>query len=270
LLDACDRLGMLVIDENRLMGTTDFHYDHLRRMILRDRNHPERHPVVRRQRGMAHRRQRARHAPHGDHAGVRETTRCHAARHRRHQRRLGLGNSVSIEAAGLNYLGNMNKGGFTTDQWHAKRPEQPHRRHRGMRVQPDRGIYFDDRKKCHLRAYDWDPSDWGASAEQAWSHYADRHYLAGMFVWTGFDYRGEPTPFGWPAIASQFGILDLCGFPKDARTIFKPGGATSRCCTFSRTGTGRARKARRSASGRTAIATKWNFSSTAKASGARP
>ena len=42
-----------------------------------------------------------------------------------------------------------------------------------------------------------------------------RPYLSGMCIWTGFDYRGEPTPFGWPAIASQFGILDLCGFPKD-------------------------------------------------------
>lgn len=42
-----------------------------------------------------------------------------------------------------------------------------------------------------------------------------------MFVWTGFDYRGEPTPFGWPAIASQFGILDLCGFPKDAAFYFQ-------------------------------------------------
>jgi beta-galactosidase len=40
--------------------------------------------------------------------------------------------------------------------------------------------------------------------------------MAGGFVWTGFDYRGEPTPFGWPCIGSQFGIMDLCGFPKDA------------------------------------------------------
>jgi len=40
-------------------------------------------------------------------------------------------------------------------------------------------------------------------------------------VWTGFDYRGEPTPFGWPAIGSQFGILDTCGFPKDAAFYFR-------------------------------------------------
>jgi beta-galactosidase len=42
-----------------------------------------------------------------------------------------------------------------------------------------------------------------------------------MCIWTGFDYRGEPTPFGWPAIGSQFGILDLCGFPKDGMFYLK-------------------------------------------------
>ena len=59
------------------------------------------------------------------------------------------------------------------------------------------------------------------SLEQAWSHFAVRPFLAGMCIWTGFDYRGEPTPFGWPAIASQFGILDLCGFPKDGMYYLK-------------------------------------------------
>jgi beta-galactosidase len=84
-----------------------------------------------------------------------------------------------------------------------------------------RGIYLDDPDRCHLRAYDWDPSSWGSSAEQAWTHYADRRFMAGMFVWTGFDYRGEPTPFAWPAIGSQFGILDVCGFPKDVAYYFQ-------------------------------------------------
>ncbi len=55
----------------------------------------------------------------------------------------------------------------------------------------------------------------GLLAEESWSHYAARPYVGGLFQWTGFDYRGEETPFYWPAISSQFGILDLCGFPKD-------------------------------------------------------
>lgn len=40
--------------------------------------------------------------------------------------------------------------------------------------------------------------------------------MAGGYVWTGFDYRGEPTPYGWPCVSSHFGIMDMCGFPKDS------------------------------------------------------
>jgi beta-galactosidase len=221
LLDACDRLGMVVIDENRLMGTTDYHYDHLQRMILRDRNHPcvVLWSVGNEEWGME-----------GSEQGTRVTAAMQSVVKRLDATRpvtvaisggWGWGNSVPIQVAGLNYLGNLNKSGFTPDQWHARRPEQIIVGTEECAFHQTRGIYFDDRGKCHLRAYDWDPSDWGASAEQAWSHYADRDYLAGMFVWTGFDYRGEPTPFGWPAIASQFGILDLCGFPKDAAYYFQ-------------------------------------------------
>jgi len=48
-----------------------------------------------------------------------------------------------------------------------------------------------------------------------WTTYVARPWTAGGFVWTGFDYRGEPTPYGWPCISSHFGIMDTCGFPKD-------------------------------------------------------
>ena len=44
---------------------------------------------------------------------------------------------------------------------------------------------------------------------------AENDYMAGSFAWTGFDYKGEPTPFAWPCINSHFGIMDMCGFPKD-------------------------------------------------------
>jgi beta-galactosidase len=221
LLDACDRLGMLVIDENRLMGTTDFHHDHLRRMIHRDRNHPS---VILWSVG------NEEWKIEGNDQGRRIATTM-----QRWVKQLdptrpvtaaisggwGSGISETIEVAGINYLDNMKKGGFTTDQWHARRPAQPTIGTEECAFNQTRGIYFDDRAKCHLRAYDWDPSDWGASLEQAWSHYAERPFLSGMCIWTGFDYRGEPTPFGWPAIGSQFGILDQCGFPKDGMFYLK-------------------------------------------------
>lgn len=49
----------------------------------------------------------------------------------------------------------------------------------------------------------------------SWQPAGERPFVAGTFVWTGFDYKGEPTPYGWPDINSHFGIMDMCGFPKD-------------------------------------------------------
>jgi beta-galactosidase len=49
----------------------------------------------------------------------------------------------------------------------------------------------------------------------SWIPVAERPFVAGSFVWTGFDYKGEPTPYKWPCINSHFGIMDMCGFPKD-------------------------------------------------------
>jgi beta-galactosidase len=80
-----------------------------------------------------------------------------------------------------------------------------------------RGIYANDAESGYLSEYDLNvPGFWGALAEEAWRPVAERPFLAGTFVWTGFDYRGEPTPYAWPCISSQFGIMDTCGFPKDS------------------------------------------------------
>ena len=51
--------------------------------------------------------------------------------------------------------------------------------------------------------------------EKAWGDVIENPFLTGVFMWTGFDYRGEPTPFKWPCINSHFGIMDTCGYPKD-------------------------------------------------------
>ena len=51
--------------------------------------------------------------------------------------------------------------------------------------------------------------------ERGWQFFEQRPWAAGLFYWTGFDYRGEPNPMSWPATGSQFGIFDYCGFPKD-------------------------------------------------------
>jgi beta-galactosidase len=71
------------------------------------------------------------------------------------------------------------------------------------------------RTTCRRRAYDVNQTSWSELAEEWWKFYAARDFLPGGFAWTGFDYRGEPTPYGWPSVNSQFGIVDMCGFPKD-------------------------------------------------------
>jgi beta-galactosidase len=64
-------------------------------------------------------------------------------------------------------------------------------------------------------SYDNSVVGWGHSAENAWRFDKDRPFVIGQFIWTGFDYIGEPTPYDWPAKSSYFGIVDMCGFPKD-------------------------------------------------------
>ena len=74
-------------------------------------------------------------------------------------------------------------------------------------------------KKIPLTAYvpdqDITASMVGSTAETWWTLCAPNDWWMGGFVWTGFDYRGEPTPYQWPNINSHFGIMDVCGFPKN-------------------------------------------------------
>jgi len=82
----------------------------------------------------------------------------------------------------------------------------------------DFGIY--ETKHHQLTGYDSCRVPWGNTHEEAWYMTREREYLAGCFVWTGFDYLGEPTPYTWPSRSSYFGIVDLAGFPKDAYWMY--------------------------------------------------
>ena len=70
-------------------------------------------------------------------------------------------------------------------------------------------------------SYDNSVVSWGHSAEDSWETDQTKSFVAGQFIWTGFDYIGEPTPYGWPAKSSYFGIIDMCGFPKDIFYFYK-------------------------------------------------
>ena len=70
-------------------------------------------------------------------------------------------------------------------------------------------------------SYDNCSAPWGSTNEETWKIVKAHDFLSGMFIWTGFDYLGEPTPYPWPARSSYFGIIDLCGFPKDAYYMYQ-------------------------------------------------
>lgn len=72
-----------------------------------------------------------------------------------------------------------------------------------------------------VSAYDNVSAPWGSTHEESWKIYKKYDFLSGMFIWTGFDYLGEPTPYSWPARSSYFGIVDLAGIPKDAYYMYQ-------------------------------------------------
>ena len=210
LLDACDRLGVLVMDENRAYGINPQQLDGLKRLMLRDRNHP---CVIIWSIG------NEEWSIEGADKGTRITQTMQTfAQQFDPTRRFtvaisggwGGGSSKSIDVMGFNYYSHGN-----TDQYHRQFPNKPSVATEDGSTFSTRGIYVENRGQQHLTAYDVNKADWSLLAEESWPYYAARKFAAGQFQWTGFDYRGEPTPFGWPAISSQFGILDTCGFPKD-------------------------------------------------------
>ncbi|HVU32746.1 MAG TPA: glycoside hydrolase family 2 TIM barrel-domain containing protein, partial [Opitutaceae bacterium] len=212
-LDACDRLGLLVIDENRLMGTNPTQLDELASMMRRDRNHPS---VILWSLG------NEEWAIEGNIKGARIAADMQAFARRLDPSRETTvaisggwgGISTVIDVVGYNYIHQSNP-----DEQHAKFPHQSGVGTEESTTQGTRGVYFDDREHVHLSPQAH--GDSGGNCEIGWKYYAARPFLAGLFYWTGLDYRGEPTPFGWPAISSQFGLLDTCGFPKDSAYYLK-------------------------------------------------
>ncbi|MHC4981576.1 MAG: beta-galactosidase GalA [Planctomycetota bacterium] len=211
LLDACDRLGMLVMDETRQMGTSREVLAELESMVLRDRNHPS---VILWSLGNEE----------GTIQGT-ETGRRIAETMKHVVRRLdptrpvtqamngewGEGFSHVVDVQGCNYI-QCGK----VDEFHDRFPDKPVVYSEACSTVCTRGQYGEDEKKCYVSAYDVNFPVWGCGAETMWKHTVERPWLDGIFVWTGFDYRGEPTPYRrWPCINSHFGIMDTCGFAKD-------------------------------------------------------
>jgi beta-galactosidase len=92
-----------------------------------------------------------------------------------------------------------------------------------VRVWPSRydKPFTDGNPDNSVSAYDNVRPGWGSTHEATWKVMKKYDFLSGMFIWTGFDYLGEPTPYSWPSRSSYFGIIDLAGFPKDVYYMYQ-------------------------------------------------
>ena len=216
-LDACDRLGLLVMAENRLAGSSPEVLSQLEMLILRDRNHPSVFLW-----SLANEEHTVQWSIAGERIGRTMARLCHTLDPTRkvttamHDKGLGVGFANIVDVHGWNYI----KVG-DIDAYHRKHPDRPIIGSEEASTVCTRGIYADDKIRGYVGAYDIRAPKWGATAEHWWKFFSARDWLAGAFVWCGFDYRGEPIPYKWPCVASHFGLMDLCGFPKDNYYYYK-------------------------------------------------
>ncbi len=216
LLDLCDEMGFVVMDENRQFNPAPDYMAQLEWMVGRDRNHPSvilwsvfnEEPMQ------------------GTEAGVEMLRRMAHAAHALDDSRPVTGamngaffdpiNVSSIfDVVGFNYY----QGDY--DRFHQLNPTKPMTSSEDTSAYETRGAFASDPAAHVQSSYDVEAASWGDTHRATWKKIADRPFVAGGFVWTGFDYHGEPTPHEWPTISSFFGILDLCGFPKTAFDIHR-------------------------------------------------
>jgi beta-galactosidase len=209
LLDLADEKGMLMIVEARRNSSDPVAMDELDRIVRRDRNHP---CIIAWSLG--------NEEPHqGNDRGARITTAMQAAVRKLDPTRpttFALDNSWDkgvgkvVDVVGFNYRTDR------IEAFHAAHPDIPVYGSETGSTVSTRGAYANDAAAHVVRAYDTEHPWWASTAESWWTIAATRPYIAGGFIWTGFDYRGEPTPYAqFPSISSYFGVLDTCGFPKD-------------------------------------------------------
>jgi beta-galactosidase len=217
LLDICDREGILVIDENRLSGINTEHLRLLENMIKRDRNHPS---VIlwsdgNEEWGMENTIQGTRIA-----AAMREYTKLLDPTRHSTIANAGGGEMIKgLDVVGFNYIlqNDVDNRKKNNPTWKIVGTEET----TGCGT---RGVYFDNpefpgRMVSMNRSADKDGTY--NRIERGWKFYADRPWAAGLFYWTGFDYRGEPNPLSFPGHDPEFGILDYCGFWKDEAWYLK-------------------------------------------------
>jgi beta-galactosidase len=210
-VDACDRMGMMMMCETRQMSSSPEGLAQLDAMVKRYRNSPS---IIIWSIGNEENELQYQMAEQGAKIGAAMVRRCHELDPTRVVSAAVNGNneqgvSDALDIIGFNYHLDF------PDRFHKEHPARPIFGSETSSAITTRGEYTTDPLRNILSAYDVNAPNWGETAETWWQFYGTREWEAGGFAWTGFDYRGEPTPYGWPSISSQFGIVDTCGYPKD-------------------------------------------------------
>lgn len=234
LLEACDRLGFLVIAENRHLG--DSHADQtstsavavahrdLSTLIRRDRNHPS---IIL---WSLCNEQWIQGTPESAALALAMKNRVRELDPSRPvTAALNGGFDTPQGMAGVLDVIGINYNPWVYDSVHALFPDKPLLASEIASEIATRGIYdtqawenyLGDPKRGYVTAYSLCAGPAGQTVEKAWPPVAERPFLGGGFVWSAFDYKGEPRPFGWPVINCHYGVMDICGFPKDSYYYYK-------------------------------------------------
>lgn len=210
VLDACDEMGLLVMDENRRFECRPDVLEQVRGMIVRDRNHPcvvmwslfNEEPLQNTPEGRKIYRRLRQEAQKLD------NTRLFTGAINGYPAEDG--GATEMDVVGINYCLQ------SVTEFHKKHPSVPIYGSENHSAVSTRGCFATDNTAHVLAGYDEEAVPWGQTILETRQFLREHPYYGGFFAWTGFDYRGEPTPFEWPSVTSQFGILDLCGFDKSA------------------------------------------------------
>jgi beta-galactosidase len=215
-VDACDRMGMMMMCETRQMSSNPEGMAQLEEMVKRYRNSPS---IILWSIGNEEFQLQNSMAEQGAHIAEEMVRRCHELDPTRVVSAAVNGNNEKGVSAALDIIG-FNYNLKFPDKYHAEHPKMACYGSETSSAIGTRGIYSNDKLRNWMNSYDG-VVPWGETAEEWWKFYGTREWMAGGFAWTGFDYRGEPTPYGWPSINSQFGIVDMCGYPKDNFFYYK-------------------------------------------------
>jgi beta-galactosidase len=216
LLEACDSLGMLVIDEQRLLNSSPEYIDQFKRLLKRDRNHPSVFLW-----SIGNEEQNIQGNEYGKKiaqtllAIQKDIDPSRTSTYAADMANDFKGVNEVIPIRGFNYRE------YAVADYHKDHPNQPLLGTEMGSTVTTRGIYEKDEIRAYVPDQDITHPWWASKAETWWKLAAENKYWLGGFVWTGFDYRGEPTPYKWPNISSHFGILDVCGFPKNIYYYYK-------------------------------------------------